>query len=193
MSRARSIQAHSCVYHTLFPTIIAVIWFQASSVERDYLKHGFVAGAKEQEIACADYEVLLMMMLMLMPMLMLILMLMLTFIVDASSALIAFRQVWITRSCIDVTDQLSDALAESDALSRANMLRVRRQDIARQAEEAAATADGGCRCEVQEMWADKSYVRPITCSAESWSLIARFCLLTNAYATCASSTSLPSL
>jgi hypothetical protein len=30
---------------------------QASSVEHDYLKHGFVAGAKEQEIPCADYEV----------------------------------------------------------------------------------------------------------------------------------------
>jgi hypothetical protein len=67
--------------------------------------------------------------------------------------------VWITRSCVDVTVQLSTALSEPNPLSRANLLRVRRQDIAREAEEAAGAADGGCRCEVQEMWADKSYVR----------------------------------
>jgi len=71
--------------------------------------------------------------------------------------------VWITRSCVDVTCQLSDALAEVDALSRANRVRDRRQEIAKQAEDAAAAAaaadgGGGCRCEVQEMWADKSYV-----------------------------------
>ncbi len=70
------------------------------------------------------------------------------------------RQVWITRSCVDVTSQLAAALAEPDALSRAQMLSKARQDIARQAEEAAAAADGSSRCEVQEMWADKSYVRP---------------------------------
>lgn len=138
---------------------------QASSVDHDYLKHGFVAGSKEQEIACSDYEVLL----------------------DAcrrhcgvsSNLLVAHSsisavafigidippQVWITRSCVDVTCQLSDALAEVDALSRANLLRVRRQDIARQAEEAVAATDGGCRCEVQEMWADKSYVRITTAPA----------------------------
>ena len=32
---------------------------QASSVDHDYLKHGFVAASTQQEIACKDYEVLL--------------------------------------------------------------------------------------------------------------------------------------
>jgi hypothetical protein len=77
-------------------------------------------------------------------------------------------QVWITCSCVDVSAQLADVLAESDALSRANLLRNRRQDMARQAEDASR----GCRCEVQEMWPGKSYVRrhlpaSYTCSCNS--------------------------
>ena len=127
---------------------------QASTVERDYLKHGFVAGAKEQEIPCSDYEVCAT-----------VVVIMVTMDdtcsggFDCCSMNTVPHQVWITRSCVDVTSQLSDALAQSDPLSRANLLHVRRQDIARQAEEAASSTDGGCRCEVQEMWADKSYVR----------------------------------
>lgn len=64
-------------------------------------------------------------------------------------------EVWITRSCLDVSTQLAAACAEPDPLKRANLVRDRRQEIAREAEVVAGAA---LRCEVQEMWADKTYV-----------------------------------
>jgi hypothetical protein len=145
---------------------------QTSTVEQDYLKNGFVARSRAEEVAGADYE------------------------------------VWITRSCEDVSEQLSDALSDPDPLTRANKVSEKRQEIARAAEvekvraaeeapiypmarkEAAArlvaaVAENGLsspekregtseeekvgggkypsstssslRCEVQEMWAGKTY------------------------------------
>ena len=95
---------------------------QASTVGSDYLKDGFVARSREDELMGKDYE------------------------------------VWITRSCLDVSDSLKEACAEPDPLLRANKVRDRRQELARQAEAAAAGPPSSVRCEVQEMWADKTYV-----------------------------------
>ena len=66
-------------------------------------------------------------------------------------------QVWITRSCVDVSDQLAASCAEPDPLLRANLVRDRRQEIAREAEAASTGPASSVRCEVQEMWADKTY------------------------------------
>jgi hypothetical protein len=61
--------------------------------------------------------------------------------------------VWNTRACLDVSDQLESVRAETDALKRANLVRDKRQEIAKAAElelappgsaEAAST-----RCEVR--------------------------------------------
>ena len=71
-------------------------------------------------------------------------------------------EVWITRSCVDVSEQLAESRAESDPLKRANLVRDRRQEIAKAAEaeaKAAASSDASSlRCEVQEMWPDRTYV-----------------------------------
>ena len=67
-------------------------------------------------------------------------------------------EVWITRSCVDVSEQLVDSLAEPDPLKRSNLLRDRRQEIAREAETSATGPTSSVRCEVQEMWAEKTYV-----------------------------------
>ena len=56
------------------------------------------------------------------------------------------------------TISLKEACAEPDPLLRANKVRDRRQELARQAEAAAAGPPSSVRCEVQEMWADKTYV-----------------------------------
>ena len=97
----------------------------ASDTTHDYLKDGFVAKERKEELMGRDYE------------------------------------CWITRSVVDVSDQLSDARAETDPLKRANAIRDRRQELAREAESAAA-AEGSfassVRCEVQEMWPDRTYV-----------------------------------
>ena len=66
-------------------------------------------------------------------------------------------EVWITRSCVDVSDQLVESRQEADPLKRANKVRDRRQEIAREAEAEAAAASS-VRCEVQEMWPDRTYV-----------------------------------
>lgn len=66
-------------------------------------------------------------------------------------------EVWITRSCVDVSDQLVESRQETDPLKRANKVRDRRQEIAREAEAEAAAASS-VRCEVQEMWPDRTYV-----------------------------------
>lgn len=101
---------------------------QVSTVEKDYLKKGFVCQSTREELMCKDYE------------------------------------VWITRSCVDVSPQFAGAFAEPNPLARANKIRDLRQDIARAAEAAeaagaaGAAGSAGARCEVQEMWADKSYV-----------------------------------
>ena len=63
-------------------------------------------------------------------------------------------QVWITRSCEDVSDRFLECQGETDPLKRANLVRDKRQEIARAAE---ADKPDGMRCEVQEMWADKQY------------------------------------
>ena len=67
-------------------------------------------------------------------------------------------EVWITRSCVDVSEQLVECRAEADPLTRANLVRDRRQEIAREAEAAAVGPEGSVRCDVQEMWPDKTYV-----------------------------------
>jgi hypothetical protein len=67
-------------------------------------------------------------------------------------------EVWITKSCVDVSEQLVESRAERDPLKRANLVRDKRQEIAREAEAAAAGAATSVRCEVQEMWPDRTYV-----------------------------------
>lgn len=67
-------------------------------------------------------------------------------------------EVWITRSCLDVSDKLADVRSEADPLKRANKVRDRRQELAREAEAAAAGPASSVRCEVQEMWPDRTYV-----------------------------------
>ena len=67
-------------------------------------------------------------------------------------------EVWITRSCVDVSEQLVESRGERDLLKRANLVRDKRQEIAREAEAAATGPAGSIRCEVQEMWADRTYV-----------------------------------
>ena len=84
----------------------------ASDTTHDYLKDGFVAKERKEELMGRDYE------------------------------------CWITRSVVDVSDQLSDARAETDPLKRANAIRDRRQELAREAESlaeslAASASPGG--------------------------------------------------
>lgn len=67
-------------------------------------------------------------------------------------------EVWITKSCVDVSEQLSESRAEPDPLRRANLVRDRRQELAREAEAAASGPVSSVRCEVQEMWPDRTYV-----------------------------------
>lgn len=67
-------------------------------------------------------------------------------------------EVWITRSCVDVSEKLADVRAETDPLKRANLVRDRRQELAREAEAAATGPTSSVRCEVQEMWPDRTYV-----------------------------------
>ena len=68
-------------------------------------------------------------------------------------------EVWITRSCVDVSEKLADVRKETDPLKRANLVRDRRQELARDAEAAATgRASSSVRCEVQEMWPDRTYV-----------------------------------
>lgn len=66
-------------------------------------------------------------------------------------------ELWITRLCEDVSDRVLEVVrAEADPLTRANKVRDCKQEIAKE-REASLSAEG-MRCEVQEMWADKSYV-----------------------------------
>lgn len=67
-------------------------------------------------------------------------------------------ECWITRSCVDVSEQLVESRAEPDPLKRANLLRNRRQEIAKEAEAATKGPASSVRCEVQEMWPDRTYV-----------------------------------
>jgi hypothetical protein len=67
-------------------------------------------------------------------------------------------EVWITRSCVDVSEKLAESRAESDPLKRANLIRNHRQELAREAEAAATGPASSIRCEVQEMWPDRVYV-----------------------------------
>jgi len=66
-------------------------------------------------------------------------------------------EVWITRSCDDVSDRMLEVIrSESDPLARANKVRDRKREIV--AEKEAALKTDGLRCEVKDMWAEKSYV-----------------------------------
>lgn len=66
-------------------------------------------------------------------------------------------EVWITRSCVDVSEELREVVnASSDPLARANAMSAKKQSLARSAE--AAAAKEGTRCDVQEMWPAKSYM-----------------------------------
>ncbi|KAK3250646.1 hypothetical protein CYMTET_39983 [Cymbomonas tetramitiformis] len=70
-------------------------------------------------------------------------------------------EVWITRSCEDVSPAVLEVVqSEADPLKRANKVRDRKQEMASEREAALAGAAHGAsmRCEVQEMWADKTYV-----------------------------------
>jgi len=94
---------------------------QASTPQNDYLRDGFVARTKEEEIAGPDYE------------------------------------VWITKACLDVSDRMLRVVeAEPDALTRANKVQAEKELIAAEHEKELSGSDS--RCEVREMFADKSYV-----------------------------------
>jgi hypothetical protein len=67
-------------------------------------------------------------------------------------------EVWITRSCVDVSDKLAESRAEPDPLKRANLIRNRRQELAREAEVGTTGPASSIRCEVQEMWPNRVYV-----------------------------------
>jgi len=67
-------------------------------------------------------------------------------------------EVWITRSCDDVSDAVLEAVkSEADPLARANAVRDRLQEISK-AKESELASSGGKRCDVKEMWPDKAYV-----------------------------------
>eukprot|EP00928_Gymnodinium_smaydae_P064302 TRINITY_DN4767_c0_g5_i1.p1 TRINITY_DN4767_c0_g5~~TRINITY_DN4767_c0_g5_i1.p1 ORF type:complete len:717 (+),score=99.52 TRINITY_DN4767_c0_g5_i1:53-2152(+) len=94
---------------------------QASTVEHDYVKDGFVAKTRSQEVQGPDYE------------------------------------VWITRSCEDVSEAVLEVVrSEADPLQRSNKIRDCKINIAKSKE--AALPSKGYRCEVKEMFADKTYV-----------------------------------
>jgi len=64
-------------------------------------------------------------------------------------------EVWITKSCVDVSDQVLQVLSsEEDPLKRANRVRDIMQEIAQHAQE----EEEGRRCDVQEMLPNESYV-----------------------------------
>jgi len=70
-------------------------------------------------------------------------------------------EVWITRSIEDVSEQLDEARSELDPLKRATLVRDKRLEIARAAEQLLAPPGSAkassIRCEVQEMWPDRTY------------------------------------
>jgi len=66
-------------------------------------------------------------------------------------------EVWITRSCEDVSEKVLEAMRdEPEPLARANKGRDRKREIV--AEKEASLKIAGLRCEVKEMWPEKSYV-----------------------------------
>jgi len=66
-------------------------------------------------------------------------------------------EVWITKSCADVSDQVVAVLTgEKDPLQRANKVRDAMQDIAKAAQ--GKLSGEGKRCDVQEMLPNESYV-----------------------------------
>lgn len=67
-------------------------------------------------------------------------------------------EVWITKACVDVSEKFETARQEADPLRRANLVRDRRQEVAREAEASAPRPASSVRCEVQEMWPDRTYV-----------------------------------
>ena len=70
-------------------------------------------------------------------------------------------EVWITKSCKDVSKEVTDVIgSEQDPLKRANRVRDVMQEIAQAAQEdkSSGEADGGKRCDVQEMLPNESYV-----------------------------------
>ena len=54
-------------------------------------------------------------------------------------------EVWITRACVDVSEKLKAACSELDPLQRANLVRDRRQEIAREAEAASTSPASSVR------------------------------------------------
>ena len=70
-------------------------------------------------------------------------------------------EVWITRSCVDVSVQVTEVVKSvSDPLKRANAVRDCMQAIAAQAEAKAKESQpaSGLRCDVQEMFPNETYV-----------------------------------
>lgn len=70
-------------------------------------------------------------------------------------------EVWITRSCVDVSAQVLEVVtSETDALKRANAVRDCTQAIAAKAEADAKKrqSSSGIRCDVQEMFPNQTYV-----------------------------------
>ena len=93
---------------------------QVSTEEHDYLKEGFVARDRSQEVKGPDYE------------------------------------VWITKSCEDCSERMMRVVAaEPDPLLRAKAVAVEKDAIASEKEKTLSAAE---RCEVREMFAEKSYV-----------------------------------
>jgi len=67
-------------------------------------------------------------------------------------------EVWITRSCEDVSDRMLEVVrSEPDPLVRANKVRDQKHSITKEKEETLASQKA-MRCEVKEMFADKTYV-----------------------------------
>eukprot|EP00548_Thalassiothrix_antarctica_P006868 CAMPEP_0194143502 /NCGR_PEP_ID=MMETSP0152-20130528/12674_1 /TAXON_ID=1049557 /ORGANISM="Thalassiothrix antarctica, Strain L6-D1" /LENGTH=736 /DNA_ID=CAMNT_0038842953 /DNA_START=69 /DNA_END=2279 /DNA_ORIENTATION=- len=66
-------------------------------------------------------------------------------------------EVWITKSCVDVSDQILEVISQekSDPLKRANRVRDITQEIAQKAQNSEGE---GKRCDVQEMFPNESYV-----------------------------------
>ncbi|CAK0793082.1 unnamed protein product, partial [Prorocentrum cordatum] len=66
-------------------------------------------------------------------------------------------EVWITRSCEDVSPTMLEVLeSEKDPLKRANRMRDKKEELAKERESTLGST--ALRCEVKEMFADKSYV-----------------------------------
>mmetsp|Transcript_105956 Transcript_105956/g.187466 ORF Transcript_105956/g.187466 Transcript_105956/m.187466 type:complete len:656 (+) Transcript_105956:62-2029(+) len=66
-------------------------------------------------------------------------------------------EVWITRSCVDVTNKFAYLTEEPDPVKRMKLTKKRQEKMAKEAEERASVS-ASIRCEVIQMWPDESYM-----------------------------------